>query len=127
MFTKLWDHVRDGQQEVGNARALIFTIARNSITDYYRKKKTDSLEPLLEIGIEPESDDNPSHNAEYAEALAAIKHLDEPYQEAVYLRYVEELPPRDIARITGEKVNTVSIRITRGMKQLREQLEVGTT
>ena len=126
VFVKLWDQVRDGgaydPKKIGNVRALLFTIARNQVIDYYRKKKTDSLEPMLDAGFEPEAHDNPSETAAYQEAVRAINNLDEPYREAVYLRYVEELPPRDIAAVTGEKVNTVSIRITRGMKQLRDNL-----
>lgn len=124
-FTKLWDHVRGGSRDIGNPRAFLFTIARNTVTDYWRKKKTDALDPMLEAGAEPAAPDATPLEAEYREALALIDTLDEPYREAVYLRHVEELPPRDIADILGEEVNTVSIRITRGMKQLRERLGRG--
>lgn len=120
-FTKLWDHVRDGKP-VQNVKALLFTIARNLIIDYYRKKKEESLDHYMDAGFEPSTEADLETSASYKEALAAIQSLEEPYQEAVYLRYVEELQPRDIARVTGEKPNVVSIRITRGMKMLREKM-----
>lgn len=120
-FTRLWDMLRAGK-EVEQPRALLFTIARNAITDYYRKKKEDSLDAMSETGFEPEEAATAEVHAEYTEALSTINELEEPFREAVYLRYVEELPPREIARITKNPVNVVSIRITRGMKQLREVL-----
>ena len=123
-FTKLWDHVRSGK-DVKYPKALLFTITRNLVIDYYRKKKEVSLDERIEAGIEPAARDATTETeASYEEALAAIRSLEEPYQEAVYLRYVEELNRRDIAAVTGEKPNVVSIRFTRGMKMLREKMRV---
>ena len=120
-FTRLWDMIRN-DKEIQHPRALLFTIARNAITDFYRKKKEDSLENVLAAGVEPAASATAEEEADYTIALEAIQNLEEPYREAVYLRYVEELPPREIARATGEPVNVISIRITRGMKQLRAAL-----
>lgn len=120
-FTRLWDMIRT-DKDISHPRALLFTIARNAITDHYRKKKTDSLEAVMAAGTEPAAAASAETDADYALARDAIQELDEPYREAVYLRYVEELPPREIARATGEPVNVISIRITRGMKKLRAAL-----
>jgi RNA polymerase sigma-70 factor (ECF subfamily) len=120
-FTRLWDMIRDNK-EIEHPRALLYTIARNAITDYYRKKKTDSLESLVDAGHEPSVPARAETDAEYEHVLSAIQKLEEPYKEVVYLRYVEELPPRDIATALQEPVNVISIRITRGMKKLRAAL-----
>ena len=120
-FTRLWDMIRDNK-EIEHPRALLYTIARNAITDYYRKKKSDSLESLVDTGHEPSVPARAETDAEYEHVLSAIQKLEEPYKEVVYLRYVEELPPRDIAIALGEPVNVISIRITRGMKKLRAAL-----
>lgn len=122
-FTKLWDHVRGGR-EARHPRALLFAITRNLIIDYYRKKKTESLDAHIDAGNEPAVEAAGETDAAYEEALAMIRSLDEPYREAVYLRFVEELAPRDIAEVIGEKPNVISIRITRGMKMLREKMHV---
>lgn len=122
-FTRLWDQLALGK-DIEHPRAFLYTISRNLIIDHYRKRKQDSLEALEEAGREfGESGDSEAHSA-YQEALAHIERLEEPYREAVYLRYVEELPPREIAEITGETVNVISVRITRGMKQLRNTLRL---
>lgn len=121
-FARLWDEVVKGK-DIAHPRALLYTIARNLITDHYRKKKSDSLDTLLEAGAEFGLPARAEVDVAYSEALHAINELDEVYREAVYLRYVEELPPREIADITGESVNVISVRITRGMQQLREHLQ----
>ncbi len=53
-----------------------------------------------------------------------IKSLEPMYREAVYLRYVEELTPKEIALVLGETTNVVSVRINRGVKMLREKLHI---
>jgi RNA polymerase sigma factor (sigma-70 family) len=52
-----------------------------------------------------------------------MNELDPMYREVLLLRYTEDLPPRDIARITGLTENVVSVRIHRGIKALREHMQ----
>ena len=51
-----------------------------------------------------------------------LKKIPEAYQFPVYLRYVEDLWPHEIAEITGESVNSVSVKINRGIEALRVML-----
>lgn len=55
--------------------------------------------------------------------VAAVLALEEPYRSTVLLRYVEDLPPRAIARRAGVPVATVKTRLARGLERLRKQLE----
>lgn len=122
-FTKAWQYVADGN-EVKNIRALVYKIANNLIIDYVRKKKEASLEAMEEDGFAPgirmrEMSDN------YLDAKAAVEKLqmiESEYREVVYMRYVENLTPREIAEILNEKVNLISVRIHRGIKKLKEIL-----
>jgi RNA polymerase sigma-70 factor (ECF subfamily) len=43
-----------------------------------------------------------------------------PYKEAVFMRYVIGLELKEIAEITGDSVNTVSVHVHRGINKLRE-------
>ncbi|MEK7227307.1 MAG: sigma factor-like helix-turn-helix DNA-binding protein, partial [Patescibacteria group bacterium] len=45
-------------------------------------------------------------------------------RSAVYLRCVEELKPREISEILGESANVISVRISRGLEQLRALLHL---
>lgn len=49
--------------------------------------------------------------------------LGEPWRSALVLRYLEELPPRVVARRLGVPLDTARTRIARGRELLRERLE----
>ncbi|MFA6278709.1 MAG: sigma-70 family RNA polymerase sigma factor [Candidatus Paceibacterota bacterium] len=127
-FMRFWNVLSQGEKKVENKRAFLFTVARNSIIDWYRKKKTLSLDALAEgsetdaetfmpVGQKKE-DIEMTHEAKFL--LERIRELDPLYQQVVYLRFVEGLGPKDIAEIIGESANVVSVRINRGLQQLRK-------
>ncbi|MFZ3043808.1 MAG: sigma-70 family RNA polymerase sigma factor [Minisyncoccia bacterium] len=130
-FISFWEVLSKGrgriqEGKIQNERAFLFTIARNRIIDWYRKKKTLSLDSLAEdtggdvdvfMEAAPQGDIELAHEAKFL--LEKLKELDPQYQQVVYLRFVEELKPKEIADILGESVNAISVRIHRGIAQLR--------
>lgn len=66
-------------------------------------------------------------DSEAAAALNALREeldeLDEPYRSTLRARFVEGLPPREIAARAKLPVRTVNTRITRGVRKLRERLD----
>ena len=123
VFARFWQALREGTV-MRSERALLYTVARNLVIDWYRKKKESSLDALTDEGIEfsGEGAGEILQAAEMREALAAIKTLDEPSREALLLRYVEGLSPRDIAQLSGESANAVSVRLNRAIKKVRSVL-----
>lgn len=120
VFTRFWQAVREGTV-MRSERALLYTVARNLVIDWYRKKKESSLDHLTEQGIEfgGEGAGDVTRAAEMGEALRAVNDLDEPSREALLMRFVEGLSPKEIATITGESANAVSVRLNRAMKKVR--------
>ncbi len=120
VFTRFWQAVREGTH-MRSERALLYTIARNLVIDWYRKKKEQSLDVLTEKGIEFKGEDHHEveHTAQMQETLSVINQLDDVSKEALLMRYVEGLSPRDIAGITGDTANAVSVRINRALKKVR--------
>jgi len=57
------------------------------------------------------------------ELVSALKALPEAQRDAIALRCLEGLPPREIARRLDVPVETVKTRIQRGMKALRAELD----
>ena len=53
----------------------------------------------------------------------AVLDLEEPYRSVVVLRYLEDLPPREIAKRTGAPVETVRTRIKRALGRLRDRFD----
>jgi len=122
-FMRVWEYLAKGQT-VDNMRAFLYRIANNLIIDESRKKKEQSLEALQEVGFDPGVDirDHLNNRIEKERVLVTLRQLDEPYRDIILMRYVSDLSPSEIADIIGESANTVSVRIYRGLKQLRSLL-----
>jgi len=121
-FTRVWEYSTKGN-EISNWKPFLFRTAHNLIIDYYRKKKSVSLDEMEEeVGFLPsETAGIPAEvYAEYNIALQKLNELDETYRDPVMLRVVEGLSPRDIAETLGISENVVSVRVHRGVAKLRE-------
>ncbi len=57
------------------------------------------------------------------ELLEAVRALPEPYRSAIQRRYLDDLPPRELAHQDGVPVKTVKARLHRGLAMLRERLQ----
>lgn len=120
VFMRFWQTLRDGT-ELKNERAFLYTLARNLVIDWYRKKKDNSLDALTEQGIDFANDDHKRimQSAEMQEVLRVVNQLDEDSRDAIVLRFVEGLTPKEIAQMTGETANAVSVRINRAIKKVQ--------
>lgn len=120
VFTRFWQALREGTV-MRSERALLYTVARNLVIDWYRKKKESSLDVLTEQGLEFGGDgaEDVMREAEMAEALRMIGQLDEASREVLTLRFVDGLSPKEIALLSGESANAVSVRLNRAMKKMR--------
>ncbi|MEN9649583.1 MAG: hypothetical protein RL094_550 [Candidatus Parcubacteria bacterium] len=124
-FVKFWEYLRaDG--EVSNPKALLFRIASNAIIDNYRKHKEMSLDILVEDGFDPGDHTHAERIVEQADGALAMKllnRLEEPLRHLLMLRYVDGLSVKEIAEITDQRENTVSVRIHRALKDLKDMFE----
>ena len=122
-FMRAWTFISEGKK-IDNMRAFLYRVANNLIIDYVRKKKEASLDAMQEAGWDPGYDQTPDmhRRIEQGKIMATLKHMDEGYREVLIMRYIDGLPPADIAGILGESSNTISVRLHRGIKQLRSHL-----
>jgi RNA polymerase sigma-70 factor (ECF subfamily) len=132
-FLRTWEYIERGET-VEDFRPFLYRTLRNLIIDEYRRKKSYSLEGMMESREEtdvetlmPSDESNTLEAAidrfEGVRALDALKQLPDLYREVLTLRYVESLSPKEIADIVEESENAVSVRIHRGLKRLRALLE----
>lgn len=122
-FMKVWQYAAKGEKIV-NLRAFLFTTARNLIIDHYRRKRPASLDNLMEQGFDVGIDTSQSlmDKLDGEGALALLGSVPEKYRDAIYLQYVEGLSVKEIAQITSETENNISVRIHRGLQKLRSVL-----
>lgn len=124
-FVRVWQRVASDREEIENLRAFIFTVARNLIKDYYKRKKPVLERDLPEGALEsvPTAPEQ-AMQSESALMLAALKQLKDPYREALMLHLVEGIPIGEIAELLGERPNTISVRVKRGVEKVRALLHI---
>ncbi len=119
-FSRTWLYLSEGKK-VDYIRAFLYRIANNLIVDGSRKKKSPSLDAMMDDdGFEPvdESVRDFADKPAAREAMKMLEGLDEIYRTAITMRYVEEMSPREIAAQLGVSENVVSVRIHRGIERL---------
>jgi len=115
--------------------AWLFTVARNKIIDWYRKRRPDSLpaaedDPNAPLNLEEILFD-PRQNPDrvYARSLVwtelseALDELPEGQREVFVMHELEGRSFKEIAEITGEPLNTLLSRKRYAVLFLREQLQ----
>ena len=120
-FMNVWDYMSKGNM-VKNPKALLYKIATNSIIDHTRKKKEQSLDRMEKDGFQPVAphvlEKTIDSDIAMAKLMDILNTLDDIYREAFLLRYVEGLKPKEIAILTEESVNVISVRISRAKRQV---------
>jgi len=135
LFQETWMRVLTrGTQYNGSARfdTWLFTIARNLVIDFRRKRTMSSLEEMFESDGDdrpfeiPSNEPNPfdhyqsSENAQrMAEALLTLEPL---HREVLVLRFHEELSLEEISQVTRAPLSTVKSRLYRGLASLKPRM-----
>lgn len=130
-FTKVWSYVRAGH-EIEQFRPFLYKVLNNLIIDTYRKKRESSLDALFEKeGVDEGTFSELSEST--VESLAAtldgkraftlLETLPDEYREVIILRFVDGLGPKEIAALIEDSENVVSVRIHRGLTQLRKKMQ----
>lgn len=113
----------------------LFAVARNRIIDRYRKRRPESLEPLLKDDDDPTSselsgimlDDSDPETAHLRSLFwktlqEALDQLPGEQRLVFVWNELEGIPFKEIAEMTGEKVNTLISRKRYAVLFLRERL-----
>lgn len=122
-FLKTWSYlVKGGKIEI--MKAFLYKILNNLIVDHYRKKKTVSLDAMMQKGFEPVAKDtgnfsNSLSNLNDKSVLILIEQLPVSYRKIIHMRYIQELSLKEISMITGQSRNAASVQIHRGLKKLK--------
>lgn len=127
VFMRYWQVVRSGTIP-DNPRAFLYTLARNRIIDWYRKKKSVSLDVLQDAGYDfaGSGKEEIVDSAQLQELLGVINELDDASREAIILRFVEGWTPKEIAELNNESANAVSVRLNRALAKVRAKIHVET-
>lgn len=119
-FMKTWKYlVKGGKIEI--MKAFLYHVLNHLIVDEYRKRKTMSLDVLLEKGYEPGKDysERLFNMLDGKAAVILILRLPERYQKVMRMRYVQDLSLAEMSLITGQSKNTIAVQLHRGVEKLK--------
>lgn len=120
-YKKLKEFKTDG---TWSFQAYLFTIARNLIIDASRKKREINIDEYENL----ESNENLYDNIEKKEIVkkvrVVISKLDEIERQIVILRFFEELPSLEVAKILNMNDGALRVRTHRVMQKLKDIFEV---
>lgn len=113
--------------ERASVRTWILAVARNILTDHFRRQKhrdaasTDEHPGLLDRLVDAE---DPLARAASVDGLRALlSQLGDREREIMALRYGSDLPAADVARVTGLSEANVHQITSRSLRKLRASLE----
>lgn len=124
VFLKVATNLLKFDPKKANFNTWIFTITKNSMTDYYRQRRvhisiddgTNSIDPSVDF----EEQCSLIEEEQLKELYHALTQIDSKTRLIIALKHFEGLTNRQISRQIGMNESTVSTIYVRGLKKLRE-------
>lgn len=135
VFFKVWNYLVEEisiQKKIGSFSGLIYSITRNLVIDFYRKKvhrneclieKIEDLEENENLVVKNNLAEKIDLKYDINNVMKAIQTLKREYQELVLLKYIEELSVKEISEITGKKAINIRVTLHRALNILKKELE----
>ena len=111
----------------------LYTIGKNCVIDYIRKRKVlvdagitgETAETISNYGgdMENSPEDEMISNQEYSILLKYISELEEKYRNVAMMRFINELAYEEIAQKLDMPLNTVRTRLKRAKEMLVKRID----
>ncbi|MBP6856623.1 MAG: sigma-70 family RNA polymerase sigma factor [Candidatus Pacebacteria bacterium] len=121
-FMKTWEYMKKGNK-VDEIRPFLYRVLHNQLIDYLRKRKPQvSLDELSEDGFDIAHGGRKEEESriDAKKLLVLLDELDESYRNVLVMRYVDDMTIQEIAELTGDQPNSISVRLHRALKKLKE-------
>lgn len=127
VFLKFWRFAKDKENEVKNVSALLYSICRSMVADYYRAESggeevisfEETIMSETELGSEENLSDDIDINLDLEKVKSALAELSPIYQDVIIMKYMEELSNKEIGEVLGKEEGNIRVLAYRAMKQLR--------
>ena len=131
VFLKAYEHLGRYEDRGKDPLAFFYTIARNSVLDFFRKKREllpdrpEAIQEYAEQSKEGTSAGQGAFDREHRETLeTALKVLSDDQRDAIVLKYLNDWLNADIADFLGKSEEAVRQLQSRGLKILREHVKI---
>jgi RNA polymerase sigma-70 factor (ECF subfamily) len=124
IFLKLASGISKFESNKGNFLVWFWQLAKNTITDHYRKKKETQFSDLSDGNMEkmmsPETFSNLDFKLEADRLHKLVGSFGPDDLDLFEMRFVADLPYKDIAKILNKKEATVRVSINRLKTKIKE-------
>ena len=119
-FMKTWNYLSRGGK-IETMKAFLYHALNCLIIDEYRKRKTTSLDALLDNGFSLGSNDSERlvDALDGKSAFLLIARLPEKYQKVMRMRFTQNLSLTEMSQVTGETKNAMAVQVHRGLEKLK--------
>ncbi len=135
-FIRFWKSYNKGKNSnsgLENPKAMLYTITRNLITDYYRKNRSPqkdgsntkqqvSLDSVVVADKQIRADEEALLKGDIEQVMKALAKINDDYQNIIIWYYLDELSISEIANITNKTESTVRVLIHRALSALKKEL-----
>lgn len=124
-FVRAWRNL-DRYDETWRFSTWLYTIARREAASFHRRRKTTTAPDGVPIALDPRPEpvmalcDAESHGALWG---LARRLLSGEQFDALWLRYAEDLTPREIAAVIDRDASSVRVLLFRARRSLAEHLQ----
>ena len=132
IFLKVWKNLKRYEPQSARFKTWLMRIARNTVIDYLRKKKSFTFSDLEDgrddsrLGNVPDPEPLPdevfARAHDIREVQSMLEKLPPLYREVLLLHYMNHLSFEEISSILDVPANTVRSRHHRGLLRLRNLL-----
>lgn len=122
-FIKALDNFNSFQSEKGNFSAWLYRIARNTVIDFYRTKKSNlNIEDVWDLSGDEDIERDICMTKQLEDVKEYLKTLKAEQREIIILRVWEDLSYRKISQITGKTEENCKVIFSRTILKLRSSV-----
>lgn len=124
IFLKLIEHIGSFDPKKGKFTVWFWRMARNTLIDHYRQKKAvpfshfdENVVEGMAVGEIPDTD----HVMAHRKLRKLMKTFGDEERELFELRFVAEMPYKDISKIMGKPEGTLRVSILRLKEKIQKE------
>lgn len=124
-FLKAWQYLKE-KRDVPHLQALLYSVARSVVIDYYRAAANERGDVSLEDSQASQlTDDNSAKllrdidtKFDTTQVIEKLRRLKDEYREVIVMKYLDELTTHEIASVLGKSPANVRVLLHRATKAL---------
>ena len=125
VFVSAWDNIKRYKKRGNPFSSWLYSIARNKVIDHYRTRHS-------HLALDTIREETVGYDAMIAESLdqefkgktvrEAMRRLSEEHQTVIILRFIEDLSPKEIAKIMKKSEGAIRVAQHRAIQSLKRLL-----